>query len=213
MKNKTLGLIALCTMAIMLSACKKTPDKAPVVPAEKKEVVVPTVCLYTMGKVSGKLQRSMMDSLQAHYPRCVFAGNIKLPDNALTTKRHDHLRYRADLLNKVLSLYKSDSTIVIGLTQADIGLDNFRNRPHSGIMGMAKGIGSGIAVFSSYRPRGYGQLFSVMLHEIGHAQGLKHCNDRNCIMQNAKGGNPFGRTSVFCNKCKGFMKSRYWVFD
>ena len=139
-----------------------------------------------------------------------YAGNIALDSKALTTKRKDHLRYRANLLNEQLKAFKSDSTIVIGLTQADIGLDNFRNRPHSGIMGLASGVGTGVAVFSLYRPHGYGQLFCVMLHEIGHAQGLRHCPDANCMMQNAKGGNPFAKTNSFCAKCKEFMKHRHW---
>lgn len=152
----------------------------------------------------------MMDSLRAHYPKCKMAGNIQLPDSALTTKRFDHRRYRADLLNKVLERYKSDSTIVIGLTQADIGLDNFRSRDHSGIMGLANGIGTGVAVFSSYRPHGNGQLFSVMLHEIGHTQGLRHCQNTKCAMQNAKGGNPFSKTNVFCGKCKKHMEAKHW---
>lgn len=152
----------------------------------------------------------MLDSLKAHYPKCKYVGNIALDKKALTTKRKDHVRYRADLLNEQLKAFKSDSTIVIGLTQADIGLDNFRNRPHSGIMGLASGIGTGVAVFSSYRPHGYGQLFSVMLHEIGHTQGLRHCPDTNCMMQNAKGGNPFAKTNSFCVKCKKFMKNRHW---
>ena len=171
---------------------------------------VPTVCLYTLGNVSADLRGAMLDSLKAHYPKCRYAGNIALDSKALTTKRKDHLRYRANLLNEQLKAFKSDSTIVIGLTQADIGLDNFRNRPHSGIMGLASGVGTGVAVFSLYRPHGYGQLFCVMLHEIGHAQGLRHCPDANCMMQNAKGGNPFAKTNSFCAKCKEFMKHRHW---
>ena len=171
---------------------------------------VPTVCLYTLGNVSTILREAMIDSLKAHYPKCKYVGNIALDKKALTTKRKDHVRYRADLLNEQLKAFKSDSTIVIGLTQADIGLDNFRNRPHSGIMGLASGIGTGVAVFSSYRPHGYGQLFCVMLHEIGHTQGLRHCPDTDCMMQNAKGGNPFAKTNCFCDKCKKFMKNRHW---
>lgn len=207
MKCGTFTLLFLIAL-LALTGCGKKSGPAPSV--SQQQAVVPTICVYTMGKVDNGLQRAMFDSLRAHYPKCRMAGHLHLPESARTTKRNDHRRYRADLLNKVLAQYKTDSTIVVGLTQADIGLDNFRGRPHSGIMGMANGIGTGVAVFSSYRPRGNGQLFSVMLHELGHAQGLRHCPDTKCMMQNANGGNPFSRTNVFCQKCKAFMQSKHW---
>ena len=163
MNNRIFEAILLCALFLLMASCKKSTHASPSTTEQKS--IVPTVCVYTFGDVNEGLQRAMMDSLRAHYPKCRMVGNLQLPDSALTTKRNDHRRYRADLLNKVLRRYKSDSTIVIGLTQADIGLDNFRGREHSGIMGLASGIGTGVAVFSSYRPHGYGQLFSVMLHE------------------------------------------------
>ena len=207
------GFLLCCVcLAICLLSCnqKNKEGDRHVTTDMKVSRTVPAVCLYTLGNVSADLRGAMLDSLKAHYPKCRYAGNIALDSKALTTKRKDHLRYRANLLNEQLKAFKSDSTIVIGLTQADIGLDNFRNRPHSGIMGLASGIGTGVAVFSLYRPHGYGQLFCVMLHEIGHAQGLRHCPDANCMMQNAKGGNPFAKTNSFCAKCKEFMKHRHW---
>ena len=208
MNNRIFEAILLCVLFLLMGSCKKSIPASPSTTEQKS--IVPTVCVYTFGDVNEGLQRTMMDSLRAHYPKCRIVGNLQLPGSALTTKRNDHRRYRADLLNKVLRRYKSDSTIVIGLTQADIGLDNFRGREHSGIMGLASGIGTGVAVFSSYRPHGYGQLFSVMLHELGHAQGLRHCPDINCMMQDAKGGNPFSKTNVFCDKCKKHMESKHW---
>ena len=208
MNNRIFESILLCALFLLMGSCKKSTHASTSTTEQKS--VVPVVCVYTLDAVNVDLQRAMMDSLRVHYPKCRIAGNLQLPNSALTTKRNDHRRYRADLLNKVLRRYKSDSTIVIGLTQADIGLDNFRGRDHSGIMGLASGIGTGVAVFSSYRPHGYGQLFSVMLHELGHAQGLRHCPDINCMMQDAKGGNPFSKTNVFCDKCKKHMESKHW---
>ena len=208
------GLVVLGMLILALYGCKEAPVAEQ--PNEKQtsewqaKEVVPTICVYTLGEVKASLLNAMMDSLKAHYPKCEVAGNLALPEEARTTKRHDHVRYRADALNKILRQYKSDTTIVIGLTQADIGLDNFRGREHSGIMGQASGIGTGVAVFSSYRPHGNEQLFSVILHEIGHAQGLRHCPDEHCIMQDAKGGNPFSKTNTFCAKCKAFMRSKNW---
>ena len=122
---------------VTLHSCSKTStveqtDKKQASEEQTKDVV-PTICVYTLGDVRASLLNAMMDSLRAHYPKCEVAGNLALPEEARTTKRHDHVRYRADALNKILRQYKSDTAIVIGLTQADIGLDNFRGREHSGI--------------------------------------------------------------------------------
>lgn len=193
-------------------SCGNSP-KTPYDNIENKSIkqgISPTICLYTLGNVDNKLRNAIIDSLQNHYPKCKFVKNLPLPKTAITKKRNDHTRYISDSLNLYLNQFSSDSTIIIGLTSADIGKDNFRNRPHSGIMGEAKGIGIPVAVFSSYRPRNNTQLFSVMLHEIGHTQGLKHCPDSKCMMQNANGGNPFARVNSFCAKCKKHMVSRGW---
>lgn len=214
MMNLRNYFVLLC---LGLSVCITSCNSGPTPPSENTKQTsnhqpeqLPTIRLYTLGKVPVKLRQAMLDSLSIHYPRSTYAGNSPLPSDALTARCHDYSRYRADLLNKYLTGYKKGNVMVVGLTTADIGLDNFRNRPHSGIMGMASGIGTGVAVFSSYRPRGNGQLFSLMLHELGHAQGLRHCPDERCMMQNAKGGNPFSRTHTFCSKCRAFMTDRGW---
>ena len=90
--------------------------------------IVPTVCLYTLGNVSKNLREAILDSLKAHYPKCKYVGNIALDKKALTTKRKDHVRYRADLLNEQLKAFKSDSTIVIGLTQASFSSGHLLTR-------------------------------------------------------------------------------------
>ena len=123
MNNRIFESILLCALFLLMGSCKKS---TPVSTTTEQKSGVPVVCVYTLGAVNENLQRAMMDSLRVHYPKCRMVGNIHLPDSALTTERNDHKRYRADVLNKVLCHYKSDSTIVVGLTQADIGLDNFR---------------------------------------------------------------------------------------
>lgn len=213
--HRNLIIVFAILLATMTSSCSKPKltQEPESLQEPSVEATFPTICLYTLGDVRPKLRKAIMDSLQCHYPKCRFERNIPLPQCAITKKRHDHIRYISDSLNVYLAQYKTDSTIVVGLTSADIGKDNFRGRAHSGIMGEAKGINVPVAVFSSYRPRNNTQLFSVMLHEIGHATGLRHCPDTNCIMQNANGGNPFNRTNHFCCKCKKHMESKGWKLE
>lgn len=211
--NKLTFLTSVVIIATVCLSCVdrvENSTKQPRSIVKEKNAILPTVCLYTLGTVNSKLRDAMVDSLKNHYPKVRFMGNLDLPKRAITKKLKDHTRYESDSLNNYLSQYGSDSTIVIGLTSADIGLDNFRNRPHWGIMGKAKGINIPVAVFSSYRSKDNAQLFCVMLHEIGHTRGLRHCPDQKCMMQNAKGGNPFRHTQVFCKKCKAYMTKKGW---
>lgn len=205
-------MVAILTMALSLTACTeaKKENKSTSQNLVEKPKIVPTICIYTMGTVKKDLLNAMIDSIRNHYPKCRFVKNIPLPKSAITKKRNDHVRYISNSLNDYLAQYKSDTTIVIGLTSADIGKDNFRNRPHSGIMGEAGGFNVPVAVFSSYRPKNNKQLFSVILHEVGHTQGLRHCPNTKCMMQNANGGNPFAKTNHFCDKCKKHMQNRGW---
>lgn len=198
-------LLAIALLCVGCTQQSKNPSKTNVAKAEvKREMVVPTIQVYTLGNVSNKTRDAIMDSLRRIYPKCEFIKNVSLPASAITKKRHDHVRYRADLLNAYLEKYKTKDNIVVGLTHADIGLDDFRNRPHSGIRGLANGFGKGIATFSDYRGNS-NELFRIMLHEIAHTLGLRHCKTEGCIMQDQKGGNKMKSSPDFCPSCKKFM--------
>lgn len=95
-------LLCCVCLAICLLSCnqKNKEGDRHVTTDMKASRTVPTVCLYTLGNVSADLRGAMLDSLRAHYPKCRYAGNIALDTKALTTRRKDHLRYRANLLNE-----------------------------------------------------------------------------------------------------------------
>lgn len=102
MNNRIFDIILLCALSLILGSCKKSTPVSTSTTEQKS--VVPVVCVYTLGAVNVDLQRAMMDSLRVHYPKCRMAGNIHLPDSALTTKRNDHKRYRADGCYVIISL-------------------------------------------------------------------------------------------------------------
>lgn len=186
-------------------ACIKTDTDT--VSSKQQPASIPVIQVYTIGKVSDKVRDRMMDSLRLHYPQCEFIKNIPLPKEAYYAPRK---RYLADKLNAYLSTFKKDENVVVGLTQADISLNNFRNSPNFGIMGMAHGLGNHVAVFSDFRCKDYSDFSELVQHELAHAFGLPHCPDKTCIMQNAEGGNKFRTSSGFCPKCKDFLKKKNW---
>src|SRR5204862_4616162 len=56
------------------------------------------------------------------------------------------------------------------------------------------------------------QLFKVAIHELGHTQGLPHCEVPSCFMRDAEGHNPTNEEKDFCPKCKKYLEQKGWVF-
>lgn len=168
MRNyRLLGLLVLTAVVVLLSCSsngsnKGKEGKSTQEVAQVKTSVVPVVCLYSLGSVNPSLRDAMLDSLKAHYPKCKFVKTVALPKDAITKKRHDHVRYRTEIINRHLAELMSDSTIVLALTEADVGKDNFRGQPHWGIFGEANGFGNGVAVVSAYRLHSNAELFRAI---------------------------------------------------
>jgi archaemetzincin len=170
-----------------------------------KKQKLPTIEVYTVGKVNNGLRNALLDSLRTIYKDCRFVKNVPLPQSAYYKPRN---RYLAVKLNSFLSKWHTKNNIVVGLTQVDISLMNFRNRPNSGIFGSSNYIGGGVCVFSSYRKSLKEGLFCVMKHELAHAFGLRHCTVSNCVMHDAGGTDLRG--TQFCKNCKVYLKSKGW---
>jgi len=134
---------------------------------------------------------------------------ISLPANAYYAPRN---RYRADSLIRFLNHMGSDDTVIIGLTSRDISTSNGRI-PDWGIMGLGFTPGNA-AVISSYRldpAKILRQLPKVVIHELGHTQGLPHCPVKSCYMRDAAGGNHLDEETGFCDKCEAFLLRNGWM--
>lgn len=102
-------------------------------------------------------------------------------------------RYKADSLIKYQSSIAPEGIeSVIGLTQKDIST-SLDDKADWGIFGLGYCPGKA-CVISVFRLRAttYGQykerFIKVLLHELGHNQGLPHCNKSEfCLMADAKG--------------------------
>jgi archaemetzincin len=82
-------------------------------------------------------------------------------------------------------------------------------------MGLGKCPGKA-CVASSYRLSNnerLSQLFKVSIHELGHTQGLPHCEVKVCFMRDAEGRNPTNEEKGFCPRCKTFLKAKGWNFN
>lgn len=58
------------------------------------------------------------------------------------------------------------------------------------------------------------ELRKLMLHEMGHVEGLPHCRKaKTCIMRDAEGKNHFSELNDFCSSCKVHLidKGCNWI--
>ncbi|RSK24015.1 Zn-dependent protease [Hymenobacter metallilatus] len=132
-----------------------------------------------------------------------------LPSAAYYPPRH---RYRADSLLRYLTRHYQPDTLVIGLTRHDISTTK-NGHPDWGVLGLGYQPGRA-AMVSSFRLRHHNlstQFYKVVLHEIGHTQGLPHCPEPTCFMRDAEGGNPTDQETGFCPRCTGHLRAQGWA--
>ncbi len=145
------------------------------------------------------------------YPEVAILEKIDFPKNSYYQKRN---RYRADSIIQFLSLQTGNGFVKIGLTHKDISATK-GNIEDFGVMGLGYRPGKS-CVASSFRlnpAKRESQFYKIIIHEIGHTQGLPHCPEKTCFMRSAEGGNPTDEEKDFCPKCKKHLKSKNWKFS
>ena len=145
------------------------------------------------------------------YPHTLLKDPIEFPSSAFNRSRN---RYRADSLIHFLSNETDNGFITLGLTNKDISTTKGQVSDW-GVMGLGYQPGKACiaSTFRLSKTQTLDQLFKVSIHELGHAEGLPHCSDTTCFMQDAEGKNPTNRETRFCEKCKKHLVDRGWKFE
>ena len=146
--------------------------------------------------------------LKKVYPKVNLLKVKDLPKRAYYKPRN---RYRADTIIALQRDITLDGHVTMGLTHKDISTDNGAIYDW-GIMGLAFNSGkAGVAsTFRVSKTKTKEQYFKVVIHELGHTQGLDHCPDITCLMTDAKGKNTTDGEKGFCKKCKAHLINRGW---
>lgn len=170
-----------------------------------------TIVVYRYGNFSAKHLNSSMTYLRQFYPKVKYGGELNLPQSARYAPKGC---YTSTLLLNYQKEKNDKDKVVIAFTDKDICETKKADGKvfnHYRCMGMSYRNG-GLSVVTTSRFKTFSQdhLNRLMLHELGHAFGLRHCTISTCIMQDAQGKNKFGNTPTFCENCKKYLKGKGW---
>lgn len=175
---------------------------------EKKTV---TILVQPFNDMKVENIEFVVNKIRQMYPEVKILDPIDFPKTAYYKPRN---RYRADSLISFLSKNTKGGFVTIGLTSKDISATK-GNIKDFGIMGLGFRPGNA-CVASSFRlnkKNSKEQFFKIVVHELGHTQGLKHCPIKECFMRNAEGKNPTNEETGFCKKCKQILINNNWKFS
>jgi archaemetzincin len=194
---KRRGIFALILLLFKV-ACKPALP-----PASRVFVIQPFIGIPSLQV------KAIYENLRKINPKTILSPAIPLSIAAFYSQRN---RYRADSIINYLNQFASTDTVIIALTNKDIGTTK-GNRTDWGIMGLGFQPGNACVVSTFRLQKGElsDQLFKLSLHELAHTQGLPHCKNKTCFMRDAEGGNHLDEETGFCQSCKSFLKSKGWL--
>lgn len=204
------GYITILFILLVIPLCScQFERKEKLLPDGKIEIDTMTIVIQPFDDFPPSLTDSLCKQLKAINPKIILRDPIPLPDKAYYKPRN---RYRADSLNSYLWQMATTKSVVIGLTTKDISVRK-GNMEDWGVMGLAYMPGHSCVV-STYRlskKNLHEQLYKVAIHELGHTQGVAHCEyDKSCYMRDAGGGNPLDEETHFCSYCKSHLEGKGW---
>ena len=211
MKTLLYALIMAVSMSMICSCSNKEESKE--TKREDVKAVANTKKIvhdYFFEGFNKSLGDNTMKELKHTFDSVAFEGVIPFPDSAYYAPRS---RYKPDKLVKHLRQLQASSELVVGFSPKDIS-DRVHGYEDFGVMGWTR-ISLHSSVVSTYRLSDKSRLQSdfvkLVLHELGHADGLPHCkNSVSCYMRDANKQNHFPELGGFCDKCKTHLSKRGW---
>lgn len=190
-------LILLCFFVFL--SCKKN---------EHSTEHSKTIVLQPLGNFQSNSANEVLEKIKEINPNVVLRKAIDFPSGSYYKPRN---RFRADSIIKNLKTKIGQDSVIIGLSNKDISTTKGNIRDW-GIMGLGYHPGKACVVsdFRLSENNKKEQFYKVVLHELGHTEGLPHCKIKACLMRDAEGGNPIDQEKDFCRDCRKFLKSKNW---
>lgn len=170
-----------------------------------------SIIIQPLGKIPSAYISYIQKELYRLNKYVVVENSTPLPTSCFYKTRN---RYRADSLIKFLQKRATKDQIIVGITIKDISHTKGKIEDY-GIMGLGF-VNGNSCIASSFRLASNNrmeQLLKLVLHEIGHTEGLRHCEIRSCFMRDCGGKNHWDEETGFCKNCKGVLTKKAWSFS
>lgn len=161
-----------------------------------------------MGDFKTEQSQKVFLEIKSINPNVVLRPNISFPENSFYKPRN---RYRADSIIKSLKDKIGKDSVIVGLSNHDIST-TYKGIKDWGVMGLGYRPGNACVV-SDFRlsvKTKNKQFYKLVLHELGHTEGLQHCPVKTCLMRDAEGRNHLDEERDFCQNCKAFLVNQGW---
>lgn len=175
---------------------------------KSQKVVQKVIVIQPLGNFKTDQSKKVLKEIKTINSNVVLRENIPFPENAYYQPRN---RYRADSIIKTIKNNIGKDSVIVGLSNRDISVTKGKIKDW-GVMGLGYHPGKSCVV-SDYRLRKQNkdeQFYKVVLHELGHTEGLPHCPTKSCLMRDAEGKNHIDEETDFCIKCKAYLIKKGW---
>lgn len=169
------------------------------------------IVIQPLGNFNTEEAKEVYNKIRTINSNVVLRSNIPFPKNAYYQPRN---RYRADSIIKTIKNNIGKDSVIVGLSNSDISVTKGKIKDW-GVMGLGYHPGKSCVV-SDYRLRKQNkneQFYKVVLHELGHTEGLPHCPTKTCLMRDAEGKNHIDEETDFCLKCKNYLIGKGWKLN
>ncbi|PIF32869.1 archaemetzincin [Flavobacterium sp. 9] len=169
------------------------------------------IVIQPLGDFNIEQSKSVFNKIKTINPNVVLRQNIPFPENAYYQPRN---RYRADSIIKTIKNNIGKDSVIVGLSNRDISVTKGKIKDW-GVMGLGYHPGKSCVVsdFRLSQQNKNQQFYKVVLHELGHTEGLPHCPVKTCLMRDAEGKNHLNEETDFCLKCKNFLIKKGWKLN